>query len=150
MTGVGGAPAAPSTFTLYQYPETLAVVRLGVGAEVPAWAESSSVFSVTVTATETSVVCAARSVPKKARHERGFVAFEVQGPLDFSLTGVLVRLLTPLAEEEISVFTQSTFDTDWILVPQQDAERAAEAWRRQGHHVTAAVPRTSSSRKSSS
>ncbi len=142
--------SAPSTFTLYQYPETLAVVRLGVGAEIPAWAESSSVFSVTVTATETSIVCAARSVPKKARHERGFVAFEVQGPLDFSLTGVLVTLLTPLAEAEISVFTQSTFDTDWILVPQNDAERAAEAWRARGHHVTPAVPATKASRKSSS
>jgi uncharacterized protein len=136
------------THTLQQYPETLAVVRLGVGADVPAWAESSSLFSVTVTATETSVVCAARSVPKKARHERGFVAFEVQGPLDFALTGVLVALLTPLAEEGISVFTQSTFDTDWILVPQNDAERAAEAWRRRGHTVVPAVPATT--RKSSS
>ena len=146
--------SVPANFTLYQYPETLAVVRLGVGAEVPAWAESSSVFSVTVTATETSLICAARSVPKKARHERGFVAFEVQGPLDFALTGVLVALLTPLAEEEISVFTQSTFDTDWILVPQQSAARAAEAWRRRGHHVTDAVPaaggKQPSSRKSSS
>ncbi len=79
------------------------MVRLGVGAEVPAWAESSSIFSVTVTATETSLVCAARSVPTKARHERGFIAFEVQGPLDLALAGVLVSLLAPLAEEEISV-----------------------------------------------
>ena len=36
---------------------------------VPAWAESSSIFSVTATATETSVVCAARNVPKKAAHQ---------------------------------------------------------------------------------
>ncbi len=137
-----------TTYTLQQYPETLAVVRLGVGAEVPAWAESSSIFSVTVTATETSVVCAARSVPKKARHQRGFSAFEVQGPLDFALTGVLVALLTPLAEAAISVFTQSTFDTDWILVPQNDADRAVQAWRSSGHTVAVAVPaKKSSSRK---
>lgn len=144
--------ATGPTYTLYQYPETLAVVRLGVGAEVPAWAESSSIFSVTVTATETSVVCAARSVPKKARHERGFVAFEVQGPRDFALTSVLVALLVPLAQDDISVYTQATFDTDWLLIPQNDAERAVEAWRRAGHNVTVSVPSTksSSSRKSSS
>ena len=78
---------------LSRYPETLAVVRLGPGTEVPAWAESSSLFSVTATATETSIVCAARSVPKKSVHQRPFTAFEVEGPLDFALTGVLAELL---------------------------------------------------------
>ena len=52
---------------LSRYPETLAVVRLGPGTEVPKWAESSSLFSVTATATETSIVCAARSVPDEVR-----------------------------------------------------------------------------------
>jgi uncharacterized protein len=127
---------------LSQFPETLAVVRLGPGTEVPSWAESSSIFSVTATATETSVVCASRSVPKKSVHQRPFTAFEVQGPLDFSLTGVLVELLTPLAEAEISVFTISTFDTDWILIPGDDADRAAEVWRGSGHEVIRAVPAT--------
>ncbi len=132
--------AATPTYTLQEYPETLAVVRLGAGAEVPEWAESSSIFSVTATAHETSVVCAARSVPTKARHQRGFTAFAVEGPLDFALTGVLLALLFPLAEEEISVFTLSTYDTDWLLIPQNDAARAADAWRGHGHTVNAAVP----------
>jgi len=127
---------------LARYPETLAVVRLGPGAEVPAWAESSSIFSVTATAAETSVVCAARSVPKKSVHQRPFTAFEVEGPLDFALTGVLAELLAPLAAAEISVFTLSTYDTDWILVPGDDADRAEEEWRRSGHEVTPAVPAT--------
>jgi uncharacterized protein len=125
---------------LSRYPETLAVVRLGPGAEVPSWAESSSLFSITVTATETSIVCAARSVPTKAVHQRPFTAFEVEGPLDFALTGVLAELLAPLAAAEISVFTLSTFDTDWILVPGDKADAAAEEWRRAGHEVAAAVP----------
>ena len=125
---------------LQRYPETLAVVRLGPGSEVPAWAESSSVFSITATATETSVVCAARSVPTKAVAQRPFTAFEVEGPLDFALTGILAGLLAPLAEAGISVFSLSTFDTDWLLVPGGDADRAAEAWRAAGHEVVAAVP----------
>lgn len=122
------------------YPEALAVVRLGPGAEVPSWAESSSVFSITATATETSIVCAARSVPGKAVAQKPFTAYAVEGPLDFELTGVLVELLTPLAEEGISVFTLSTYDTDWILVPAGDAERASETWRRSGHEVVPATP----------
>ena len=127
-------------FTLEQFPEKLAVVRLGPGAEVPSWAESSSLFSVTATALETSVVCAMRSVPRKAKQAGPFIAFAVQGPLDFALTGVLSTLLLPLAADQISVFTISTFDTDWVLVPINDAERAAEEWRRSGHDVVLAVP----------
>ena len=133
------APAA-RTFTLEQFPEKIAVVRLAPGAEVPEWAESSALFSITATATETSLVCAARSVPKKAKQAGPFTAFAVQGPLDFSLTGVLVSLLQPLADAGISVLTLATFDTDWVLVPVGDAGRAAEEWRRSGHEVVIATP----------
>jgi hypothetical protein len=132
----------PRSFTLEQFPEKLAVVRLGPGAEVPAWAESSSLFSVTATALETSLVCATRSVPRKARQAGPFTAFAVQGPLDFSLTGVLVSLLQPLADAAISVFTISTYDTDWVLVPVGDVARATEEWRRAGHEVVIATPVT--------
>ena len=140
-------PNEPQTLTLEQFPEKLAVVRLGPGAEVPGWAESSSLFSITATALETSVVCAMRSVPKKAKQAGPFTAFAVQGQLDFALTGVLAGLLQPLAEASISVFTISTFDTDWVLVPVGDAERAAEEWRRSGHEVVVAVPVTSQEQK---
>jgi hypothetical protein len=134
------------TFKLNQFPEKLAVVGLPAGAEIPRWAESSSLFSVTATATETSIVCATRSVPTKVVCQKPFTAFAVQGPLEFAMTGVLSTLLQPLAEAEISVFVISTFDTDWILVPLQDADKAAEEWRRRGHTVAAAVPEAPSKR----
>ncbi len=130
------------SFTLEQFPEKIAVVRLAPGADVPSWAESSSLFSITATALETSIVCAMRSVPKKAKQSGPFTAFAVQGPLDFALTGVLATLLQPLAEAGISVFTISTFDTDWVLVPVGDAGLAADAWRRSGHDVVIATPVT--------
>lgn len=132
------------TYTLQEFPEKLAVVRLPPGSEIPAWAESSSLFSITATATETSLVCAGRNVPTKQVAQKGLTAFAVQGPLDLALVGVLAGLLVPLAEVGVPVFTISTYDTDWILVPIADAERAAEAWRRRGHTVVVAVPVTPS------
>jgi len=128
------------TFTLLQFPEKLAIVRLGPGAEVPKWAESASLFSVTATATETSLVCATRSVPTKTPSIKPLTAFQVRGPLDPDAIGILASLLAPLAEAEIPVYTLSTFDTDWIMVRLVDGEKATEAWRRRGHTVTAAVP----------
>ncbi len=130
----------PETFEIARYPETLAVVRLAPGAAVPAWAESSSIFSITATATETSLVCAGRNVPKKARHEKPLTAFTVTGTLDLKTPGILAGLLAPLAEDAIPVFVISTFDTDWVLVPTGQADRAEEAWRRSGHTVAPAVP----------
>ena len=80
---------------LLRYPEHLAVVRLGPGTDVPAWATSATVYSITATATETSIVCARRAVPRKATQAGPFLAFAVEGTLDFALTGVLHRLLGP-------------------------------------------------------
>ena len=127
-----------SAYTLHRYPEKLVVASLAAGADVPAWAESASVFAIIATATETTVLCAGRSVPKKVKQHGPLTAFAVAGELDFALTGVLHGLLEPLAEDGISVFTLSTYPTDWILVPTERADDAAQAWRRRGHNVETA------------
>lgn len=131
--------------TLHQYPEKLAVLRLAAGADVPAWAESSSLFSITASATETSLVCAGRSVPTKVPGDRGLVGFTLAGPDGDAGTapgpnastaaGVLVDLLAPLAEDDVAVHVITTTTTVWVLLPATEAERAAEAWRRRGHVV---------------
>ena len=128
------------TYELIRHLDALAVVRLGPGADVPSWATASTLFSVTATAAETSLVCHASSVPTKARKEGPFVAFEVVGPLDFALTGVLRSLLGPLAEADVSVFTLSTFDTVWLLVHATAADRAGEAWTAASHTVHPPTP----------
>lgn len=79
--------------TLVRHPEALVVVRLGPGAEIPKWATSATLFSVTATSTETSLVCAAAGVPKKTRPSEPYTAFSVAGTLDLALTGVLHGLL---------------------------------------------------------
>jgi len=130
--------APGTTYTLHQYPEKLVVASLSAGADVPDWAESASLFAIIATAAETTIICAGRSVPKKVQQHGPFTAFAIEGPLDFALIGVLHSLLGPLAEAGISVFTVSTYPTDWLLVPTEKAEAAAEEWRRRGHTVSLA------------
>ncbi|MCI2418000.1 ACT domain-containing protein [Saccharopolyspora sp. K220] len=79
--------------------------------------------------------CLAAEAGPEVRVEGPFQALEVDGPLDFALTGVLAALLVPLADAGISVFTLSTFDTDWILVPADAAGKAAGALNAAGHTV---------------
>jgi hypothetical protein len=80
-------------------------------------------------------VCNQDAVPAGTSAERGFVAFEVAGPLDFSLTGVVSSLVAPLAAAEISIFVLSTFETDYLLVRERDHHRAVDALTSAGHSV---------------
>ncbi len=120
---------------IHQFPEKLAVLRLAAGADVPEWAESSSLFSITASSTETSLVCAGRSVPTKVPGDRGLTGFTLADPATSGTAGVLVDLLTPLAEDGVTVHVITTFSTVWVLVPATEVERATEAWRRRGHSV---------------
>ena len=113
----------------------LAIVRLEATAAVPTWAWSGELCSVTRTIDELSIVCSDASVPPEALSERGWRALKVQGPLDFSLTGVLAALTAPLAAAAIPIFALSTYQTDYVLVHGRDLTRASEALTNGGHTV---------------
>lgn len=112
-----------------------AVCRLGPGDEVPAWAASGAFTSVTRTRDELSVVCAEGAVPEGTRCEGGWRIFGIEGPLDFGLTGILASVAEPLAEAGVSIFAVSTFDTDYVMVREENVERAVAALAAAGHRV---------------
>ena len=69
---------------------------------------------------ERSLVCPEGLVPSNAfEKEEGWCCFRIKGQLDFSLVGILAEISSSLAYEGISVFTVSTFDTDYIFVKQE-------------------------------
>ena len=67
--------------------------------------------------------------------EPGWRALRVSGVLDFSLVGILSSLLSLLAAARVSVFTLSTFNTDYILVKESDLDSAITALRGGGNEV---------------
>ncbi len=125
-----------AALTLAVLPGTYAVCTLDGGAAVPAWAMSGSFFSLTRTADELSVVCEQGDVPEGVLCEGGWRCLKVQGPLDFGLTGILASLAVPLAEAGISIFTLSTYDTDYIMVKAAELEGAVAVLSGSGHTIT--------------
>jgi GNAT superfamily N-acetyltransferase/gamma-glutamylcyclotransferase (GGCT)/AIG2-like uncharacterized protein YtfP len=121
--------------TLVPLPGAYAVCRLDAAAAFPDWLVGGSFFSVTRTTDELSIVCRQEDVPKGVQCESGWHCLRVAGILSFSLVGILASLLKPLADEGVSVFVVSTFDTDYLLVKEQDLPRAVEALHRAGHAV---------------
>jgi hypothetical protein len=115
--------------------EWLSICRLDAGEEVPAWATETSFFSVTRTRDELSVVCPEDVVPEGITRERGWRAFRLEGPFDLSMVGVLASVASPLAEAGASIFAVSTFDTDYVLVREEQLDLAVDTLRASGHKV---------------
>jgi len=120
--------------TLFRLAETYAVARLAPDAPVPSWAHGELV-SITKTRDELSIVAPAEQVPDEIDAERDWRFFGVQGPLPFSMTGVLAELSTGLADAGISIFAVSTFDTDYIATKTDDFERALAVLEAAGHVI---------------
>ena len=115
--------------------ETFAICRLSPDQGVPQWIwqKKASLLSITYTADELSIVCEQTLPRSGVQYEGGWRAIRVQGPLDFSLTGILVALAAPLAAAHIPIFALSTFDTDYILLKEENVVRARDVLEEQGH-----------------
>jgi hypothetical protein len=108
--------------------DRLAICRLEHDAGTPDWASSANGFlSITRTAGELSIVCAESAVPPGVQCESAWCVFKIEGPLDFSLTGILASIAVPLAAAGVSIFAISTYDTDYVMVKEKDVETAVRA-----------------------
>ncbi|MBI3491433.1 MAG: ACT domain-containing protein [Acidobacteria bacterium] len=117
-------------------PGSLAICRLAAEDPVPLWATQGAFCCLTRTPEELSVVCQTDSVPSGVKAERGWRALAVRGPLDFGQTGIVAELTGRLAAAAVSVFVVSTYDTDYLLVRENDTPRAIAALRDAGHTVS--------------
>ncbi len=104
---------APRRLELSLLPGRFAISKLAPDAPLPAWAVRGSFSSVTRTCDD----------------------LKVHGPFVLSEVGVLASLATPLADARVSVFVVSTFDTDYLLVTEEQLTSAIVALGGAGHSI---------------
>lgn len=108
------------TRTLSLLSGTFAICRLAPDADIPAWAmpRQAEFFSITQTSDELSIVCPQSQVPEgqDIKADLGWRCLKLEGPFGMDEPGVLAGLVSPLAEQGISVFAEATYDTDYLLV----------------------------------
>lgn len=85
---------------------------------------------------EKSLVCLTSDVPGNAEvRDDGWRAFRIEGTLDFSLVGILSKLTTLLAEQSIGIFAISTYNTDYVLVKEENFARSLQILSNAGYQV---------------
>ncbi len=119
--------------TLSIFPQVFAICRLHPDGYIPHWALLGNFVSLTRTAEELSIVCPQENVPDEAQATRGWRCVKVEGPFDFSVAGVHASLALPLAEANISVLAIATYDTDHLLIKEEDLSHSMEVLKAAGH-----------------
>ena len=85
---------------------------------------------------EKSLVCPSRLVPANTiERNDGWRAFRIMGVLEFSLIGILSKISTCLAENNIGIFAISTFNTDYILTKAENFEQAIKTLESKGYRI---------------
>lgn len=85
---------------------------------------------------ENSVVCQTADAPAHTiEREDGWKGFRIEGILDFALIGILSKITGVLADNQIGIFAISTYNTDYVLVKQENYKRALEVLKDSGYEI---------------
>ena len=97
---------------------------------------SREFFFISKTDDEISLVCKTDDVPScVTRVESGYKAFRFKGVLDFSLVGILSKVSSILADNGISIFALSTYNTDYVLVKSINYDLALSILKSAGYTI---------------
>ncbi len=97
---------------------------------------SKDFFFLGKTDEEISLVCKTEDTPTNTTdRDDGWKGMRIEGVLDFSLIGILSKLSGILAENGIGIFAVSTYNTDYILVKEENFEKALAALSKAGYMV---------------
>jgi len=89
-----------------------------------------------VTDDEISVVAPTNTVPSNTINRNdGWKMFKVEGVLDFSMVGIVSSISGVLSRANLSIFSISTYNTDYILVRNDRLNEAIKALNTAGLEV---------------
>ena len=87
---------------------------------------------------EKSLVCITSEIPSNViQRDDGWKALRIQGVLEFSLIGILSKIAAILADNNISIFVVSTYNTDYLLIKKENYEKALTALENADYKIIA-------------
>ena len=119
---------------LKKLPYTLTVCKLETVEQIDL---NAGFYFIGKTDEEISLVCRTECTPARTlEREDGWRGFRIEGTLDFSLIGILSPIAAILAENKIGIFAVSTYNTDYVLVKEENFDKAMTALGAAGYEIT--------------
>ena len=112
-----------------------AILRLAPDVPAPEWALKGEFVSITRTHDELSIVCPVESIPLDINFDVRWICLKLEGPFAFSQTGVLLSFIEPLSNNGLPIFAVATYDTDYVLIPQDHTQQALDLLSDAGHEL---------------
>ena len=113
------------------------IYRFNNDCVLPDWIYLSDFYSITKTKDELSVITIqTKLISENIACNKDWRILKIVGPLDFSLTGIIADISNILKEKKISIFTISTYDTDYIMVKQKDLNIGIKALKNKGYKIS--------------
>ncbi len=124
-------------FQLLHDQTDMSIAKLARPVELPT--TPNHLYSLSITNDEISLVAPTtfvESFPSLVTHQNtSWQTLKIDHTLDFSMVGVIAQLSQSLAQQSISVFVISTYNTDYLLVKKEQIEKTLTLLRQQGHSV---------------
>ena len=119
---------------LKKLPYTLTVCKLETVEQIDL---NAGFYFIGRTDEEISLVCRTECTPARTlEREDGWRGLRIEGTLDFSLIGILSPIAAILAENKIGIFAVSTYNTDYVLVKEENFDKAMTALGAAGYEIT--------------
>ena len=115
------------------------VHRFSAETPIPPSILSTPFTTISRTNSELSIVAPSSAPITSPKSDSDWVMFVFEGTLDFSLTGILAGIAQPLAAVGVSIFAISTFDTDYVMVKQEQKRLAQTTLIEAGYQFKEAI-----------
>jgi uncharacterized protein len=117
-------------------PKKFSILKFQPDSILPGWIYLSDFYSITKTQEELSVVAAQPdSFEDNITASKNWRVLKIIGPLDFSLIGVIADISNILKDASVTIFTISTYNTDYILVKQKDLDVTIKSLRDKNYNI---------------
>lgn len=121
--------------TLIVLHDEFTIIQTDNDQPIPSSVFGCSFYSVTKTIDEISIIVNRGIEIPFARISKGWKGFKVEGILDFSMVGIIYNLIAPLKENGISVFVNSTYNTDYLFVKEFSFQKTVEIFEKTGYII---------------
>jgi hypothetical protein len=118
---------------LHLLTETFTINKLPQFAEIPSILSKGEMCFIFRTDEELTIVCPDYMAPNNVQQELGWRCMRVEGQMKLQEVGVLASITDPLAQANVPLFAMSTFNTDYILVMEENLVNAVQALQKAGH-----------------